>query len=306
MPAALYWFAQQSESPDLVGVLQRLTRDDARSRLSAFVPLWMMHRRKEPAALPLSWCGRGRQPVATFRTSWEDPEAMYLAAKGGRANLNHGHMDAGSFVFEAEGVRWAIDLGGVNYNAYEQRGIRLFDHRPDGDRWKIFPYTNAAHNTLAVDGEAFDVHEQAPLTDFVGIENGRGEVAFDLSKVLKGAQQASRRFEFDAAGPQVTVVDHLTGLTLGASIRWTLVTRAEVVVDDGVAMLAQDGKSLRLTMHSTVPGQWRAEPYGVPEGYFGDPLRGVTLLVYQAEAPETGVCELRATLEPSGPRAETP
>ncbi len=62
-----------------------------------------------------------------FRTSWTDPDAMYLAAKGGRADLNHGHMDAGSFVFEADGVRWAIDLGGVNYNAYEQRGIRLFD-----------------------------------------------------------------------------------------------------------------------------------------------------------------------------------
>ena len=35
-------------------------------------------------------------------------------------------MDAGSFVFELNGVRWAIDPGVQDYNALEQAGFDLW------------------------------------------------------------------------------------------------------------------------------------------------------------------------------------
>ena len=34
----------------------------------------------------------------------------YIGVKGGMAKRNHGHMDAGSFVFDAYGKRWSEDL----------------------------------------------------------------------------------------------------------------------------------------------------------------------------------------------------
>ena len=39
---------------------------------------------------------------AVFR-AWTDPEALYLAFKGGNNQANHGHMDIGSFVLDAGG-----------------------------------------------------------------------------------------------------------------------------------------------------------------------------------------------------------
>ncbi|MCU1325449.1 MAG: hypothetical protein JWN34_819, partial [Bryobacterales bacterium] len=53
--------------------------------------------------------------VATFRSSWDDPNALFLAVKGGDNQASHGHLDLGSFVFDAGGIRWATDLGGEDY-----------------------------------------------------------------------------------------------------------------------------------------------------------------------------------------------
>ena len=54
--------------------------------------------------------------VGFLRTSWTNPDALWLAAKGGDNHANHSHLDLGSFVFEAGGVRWAEDLGSDYYN----------------------------------------------------------------------------------------------------------------------------------------------------------------------------------------------
>ena len=35
-----------------------------------------------------------------------DPMQYYLGAKGGKGSVNHGNMDAGSFIFELNGLRW--------------------------------------------------------------------------------------------------------------------------------------------------------------------------------------------------------
>ncbi|MEZ0216057.1 MAG: heparinase II/III family protein, partial [Rariglobus sp.] len=77
-----------------------------------------------PATLPVSWSGRGSNPVAFWRDSWS-PDATWVGAKGGRATLSHGHIDAGSFVFEAGGVRWAVDPGMEEYHRIESMGINL-------------------------------------------------------------------------------------------------------------------------------------------------------------------------------------
>ena len=72
-----------------------------------------------PRALPTAWLGCGETSVAVLRTAWNDPKATFLAIKGGSASSNHAHMDAGSFVFEAKGVRWAVDPGMQDYNSLE-------------------------------------------------------------------------------------------------------------------------------------------------------------------------------------------
>ncbi|NJK99000.1 MAG: heparinase, partial [Bacteroidales bacterium] len=63
---------------------------------------------KEPASKV--WMGQGANPVCLMRTSWNDPNAIYVGFKAGSPSVNHGHMDIGSFIMEADGVRWASDF----------------------------------------------------------------------------------------------------------------------------------------------------------------------------------------------------
>src|SRR5262249_27573030 len=54
--------------------------------------------------------------VVMLRSAWNDPNALWVGFKAGDNKVNHSHLDLGSFVLEAIGERWAIDLGSDDYN----------------------------------------------------------------------------------------------------------------------------------------------------------------------------------------------
>lgn len=296
-PPALAWIAREAGMPDWSDAVERLAED--RPQLAASLPLRLLPAGEAGSAdvPPLSWHGGGEQPVAMFRSSWTDPRAMYLAVKGGRASLNHGHMDAGSFVYEADGVRWAIDLGKVDYHTYEQRGIGLWDGSPTGDRWKMYPYINAAHNTVTIAGGRHVIDAQADITHYRPLREAVGEAEVDLSRVVPHVRRATRRFVFDAAQRRVTITDRLEGAGPGQPIEWVLLTRAKAAVEGRAVRLEQDGKTLRLESEGDAVGEWSAEPYAVPEGFYGDSEPEVTRVVWTAEAPESGVYDVTLSLD---------
>ena len=47
----------------------------------------------------------------TFRSSWTDPDAIWMAFHGGENDVAHTHLDSGSFVIDAMGMNWAMDPG---------------------------------------------------------------------------------------------------------------------------------------------------------------------------------------------------
>ena len=69
-------------------------------------------------------------------SSWK-PDATYVAIKGGSPGLSHAHMDVGAFVMDADGVRWADDLGMQDYESLESKGVKLWGKTQDAERWKI-------------------------------------------------------------------------------------------------------------------------------------------------------------------------
>ncbi|MCM8821879.1 MAG: heparinase II/III-family protein [Candidatus Omnitrophica bacterium] len=54
--------------------------------------------------------------VVTMRSDWEDRDAIFVGFKAGKNSFSHSHLDIGSFVMDALGHRWIIDLGYDNYN----------------------------------------------------------------------------------------------------------------------------------------------------------------------------------------------
>jgi len=131
-----------------------------------------------------SWIGEGVNPIGIHRTSWKD-DAIFIAIKGGSPSLNHGHMDIGSFVMDADGIRWAIDLGAHNYYALESKGINIWDVKQNSQRWNVFRYTNFSHNTLTVNNRLQQVDGDAKIIKSSTDENFRYTVV-DISTAYKG------------------------------------------------------------------------------------------------------------------------
>lgn len=73
-------------------------------------------------------------------------------------------MDIGSFVMEADGVRWAMDLGLQDYNSLETKGVNLWGSGQNSQRWEVFRYNNFVHNTLTVNNQLQRVDGYAPIT----------------------------------------------------------------------------------------------------------------------------------------------
>lgn len=113
------------------------------------------------AALPLGMAHDGAR-IAFLRSSWSAPGASWLGIKGGDNHLiqlgkatTHTHADAGSFVAELRGVRWAADLGS---DAYSLPGYFALS------KWRASVRTSTlGHNTLTFADAGQDECSVVPL-----------------------------------------------------------------------------------------------------------------------------------------------
>ncbi len=250
----VFWFAQKYDQPSLAWHQHRLWRDVSvenpstlvRSRFSPLVLSW--YGSKQAIPKDLNWKGRGSNSVAMFRSSWTDPGAIYLAIKGGSPGVSHGHMDVGSFVLDADGVRWAVDLGPESYHKIESRGMNLWGRSQNAERWKIFRYNNLSHNTLVVNGQHQRVNGNAPIIRFSDDEPFP-HVVFDMSSVYSAQlAQALRGASLLPTG-QVIIQDEFKATNQPTKVRWAMVTPAEVSIQGkNKALLKKGGKTMHLAV----------------------------------------------------------
>jgi hypothetical protein len=247
--AAMFWFAAKRGAPYLLwtewakweqmGAEEHERRGD---RIDALLPLWLdPSLRKPPAPAALSWSGRGATPVAMHRTDW-GPWAVYVGIKGGSPAANHAHMDVGTFVMDADGVRWADDLGMQDYNSLESKGVQLWSKGQDAERWKVFRLGTSAHSVLMVNGQQQRYDSQAPVT-----LHKPGRTVVHLTGTYAGLlARADRGIAIEADRTVVVQDEFAAPANAVAAVRWAMVTRAEVTVDGpGLAALRREGRTLR-------------------------------------------------------------
>ncbi len=218
-------------------------------RFAAAGMVWLSeYNNKKSSTLPLAWYGDGSNPVVIFRAKKDDPRQFYLAAKGGKANINHGNMDAGTFIFELDGVRWVIDPGSQNYNKLEQAGFNLWVRCQECDRWELLTKSNKGHSTLTVDDARHNVDGFASVTEFKAGKNA--EVVFDMPEVFEGhLKSAFRKFKKES-NHSLLIEDAIVLEDTTKTVTWALMTTAEVKTTSGGAVLIQDGKKRNLTILS--------------------------------------------------------
>lgn len=267
-----YFAARENDASLLYNELRLLRAGDYRRAPNRFLPLLVYYAsqvrfdRVDPPSARV-WAGRGETPVVLIRTGWDDGAGdRYLGVKGGQAGTNHGHMDAGSFVYDARGIRWAADLGNQPYAqteaVVEALGKDLWDRSQTSCRWQLFRYNNRQHNTLTVNGRDHRVDGAATLLEVLD-GDGRLGARLDLTPVFGGDLALAERTVELLAGDGLSVSDRLAApVGRAASVRWTLVTEAEPTLTDGGIILERDGiRMLLQTQGAAVTYRtWSADP----------------------------------------------
>ncbi|PLK50117.1 heparinase II/III family protein [Uliginosibacterium sp. TH139] len=238
----LFYLARELQQPALIDAKRQMIRNKQglSERYAPLIALWWP-KPENARPVALSFAGQGPQPLAIWRSAWSDPNALYFAIKGGGAHHNHAHMDAGSFILELDGIRWAKDLGMQDYYSLESRGIDLWNMQQASPRWQVFRIGSDAHNTLTLGGSLHNARGMATLQ-----LQGSHEALLDLSPVFLPGQvsQATRRARIE--GQRVTLSDTFSGATPGLQIRWAMSTEAAIRLDGQEAILSQAGKTLHI------------------------------------------------------------
>ncbi|HEU5022973.1 MAG TPA: hypothetical protein VFT60_13830, partial [Bryobacteraceae bacterium] len=148
----LFWLAKRFNSPALAWMEER-TLD--RGQWPDPLDLGWFEREvhpQPPSSWPLDAAFRSVQ-VASFRSSWDDSNALFFAIKGGDNKNARGRQDLGAFALEAGGVRWAFtpDPGD---------GPAAIGAGPLPPGWIN---RTAAHNTLLIDDENQDPRAEAAI-----------------------------------------------------------------------------------------------------------------------------------------------
>jgi len=300
---AMFWFANRLNDPSLLwSETKYLTGEHrANDRLLPAIMIWGAGLKIDRITAPAKtmWVGMGKNPVSLMRTSWSDPNAIYVAMKGGSSSVNHAHMDVGSFVMEADGVRWAMDFGSQDYNSLESKGVDLWNMKQNSQRWEVFRYNNFAHNTLTINGKLQQVAGYAPITSSSGDPSMMNAIT-DLTKIYADQLKSISRGIAIVNKQYVTIRDELETLSNETVIRWTMVTSADVkITGNNTAELTKKGKKLILKVAGLAKIAIKTWTTASPHDY--DTQNPGTIMVgFEATIPANTKTALQVFLLPGG------
>ena len=219
---------------------------------------------KEQSVAPLHWTARGGLPLGITRSSWTDPEASFIAIKGGTPNHSHGHMDVGSFILEVGGVRWALDCGTESYNKMRAAELDLWNYSQNSSRWTTFRVGPEGHNILRFDGEYQYIEGYGTIQPLTEPDGSMGHQV-DLSSSYSGKAAHVQRSVLLHTDGTISIQDEWTAKNPQTSVSWQWLTKADVTRTAKGLLLKQQGKSLALVFESPAVHELNIEVEDVSE-----------------------------------------
>jgi hypothetical protein len=303
---AMFWFAARRNDPSLLWVERsRLEHEPSsryiKNRLLPTLLLWSNGVRLQDVKPPARtfWTGGGKSPVALMRTAWGDSSSIYVGLKAGSPSVNHAHMDVGSFILDADGVRWGMDFGMQNYNSLETQGVKIWDKNQHSQRWQVFRYNNYAHSTLTVNDSLQRVNGNAPITKYSSAPAFMHAVC-DLSEVYAGELVKASRGIAVIDKQFVVVRDEVEAPGKATTLRWTMLTPADVTITgSNTAELRKGGKTLTLKVESPLKVQMKTWST-TSKNTWDAPNPGSTLTGFEVELPAGYKGAFSVLLAPGG------
>ena len=267
----LAWLAVKTGDESLLyPEVQKLRKNHfSRMDMQRLLPFFLISARKIDFAKLRVPDGRffttgGLTPLYIYRSGWESEDDTYLGIKAGLISSNHSHCDVGSFVFDADGVTWADDLGLQPYLSLESKGVDLWNRWQNSSRYDVFRIGPFSHNIITVNGHRPDVYQYIDFTR-TWCEDAQKGAEMNLKMLYWEDLKDYRRTvillgEDDA---ELLVKDELRAGDHPAIVRWNLCTTAQAeILDDTCIRLFADGHE-RLLWLEGCNGKaaiWSAQP----------------------------------------------
>ncbi|HOM15891.1 MAG TPA: heparinase II/III family protein [Thermoguttaceae bacterium] len=229
----MFWLARKFNQPWYAWHEREVVCRQVVRRPTAWHLWWYDGRPKPAGSLPLARQFR-HADVVLMRSSWDDPGAVFVGFKAGDNKVNHSHLELGMFVLDADGVRWAVDLGADDYNLPGYFGRQ---------RWTYYRLGTEGQNTLWIDRQNQNPKAVAPIVAF-GSRGDRHFAVADLSAAYAGLVGKLQR-GIALVGRQVLVQDEIQQ-SEGRTIQWQIHTKAKLELRGQEAVLRQAGRTLRL------------------------------------------------------------
>ena len=297
------WFAAELSRPELqeheAYVLRTLAEGGKGryvvSRLTPFELIWWKSGRvvaKSFKGLKV-WSALGGVPVVTMRSDDRNGNA-YLAFKGGTANQSHGHQDAGGFIYEYDGVRWALDQGTESYDKMRAASLDLWNYTQNSSRWTTFRPGPDAHNILRIDGAPLLTEGKVTSLD-VQQTRSKAVAEMDLMPLYDSSKAESvvRRITMTRDGTMVLEdMVHAAGNDVRIVSQW--LTDAEVDKKNTGIILSKEGKSIYMEFPPAV--EVRIVDVSSPEGVQNSENPGLKRLefIMVVKAGSTGTLRISA------------
>ena len=169
------------------------------------------------------------EEIISMRDGYYDGQT-FVGIKAGNTVYAHSHLDAGSFIFDAKGKRWAFDLGQDSYNLYYK-----YNH------WDVYRLRAESHNTLIINPDrspGYVLGSRADVVEFIDTPDRVKTVInmTDLYGKERGVESARRGYLFTDSRSSLVVRDEVK-LTRPSVIRWHMCTDADIQIDGNVATL---------------------------------------------------------------------
>ncbi|MCD4825719.1 MAG: DUF4962 domain-containing protein [Phycisphaerae bacterium] len=299
LSSVLFWMGKKFDQPAYAWFYrQRLAKSASKGKYSGSVQaiIWFDDEGRAPTGNKLARdrLFRGKVDVVTMRSAWNDKNSLFVGFKGGANDLGgHMHMDIGSFVLDADGVQWALDIGPEHYLV-----PGYWDWRKEtGKRWSYFSCNSKSHNTLVI-GDKFQrvKNSRSRIIKYLSTPV-RVHAVVDMTKAYRGQAKKVLRGIAMLDRSAVFVQDEITSPS--GEVRWAMATEAKIKLDGAKATLTQDGKSLRVEILEPAGAKFEIVSPPPPTRKKERSNKGVSMLVFRVK-PADKQLRLAVLLTPIG------
>jgi|GEM_PF-927839 len=294
-PVVLPWLSTRFDRPDYDW---RKTGAPGSSR-PALNLIWRRGEGLSPAAKEPTSLWFGGRGLVMMRSAWNDPEATYVGFKAGPLQSHHNNLDAGTFVIDAQGVRWAVDLSKGNYDLPGYFTSKRFDY---------YRTATMGQNTLVFDGANQRVAGRGSIEDFGQVPQFNFTIA-DLSDPYRVRPRSIRRGVALIHNHSVVIQDEISKDHTDP-VLWTMHTAATLKLAGNRVTLSQDGKEMTAVILSPPDARFETRSADPCETRYNascsqqNPNSGLQRLVISFDQPpETELRRITVLITPDARRA---